>query len=307
MPDNMPKDSYQPPPPAEMQENQNSDRALQLLVAQRLIYSRAKRYLAARLIGMFVIAIAAPVIGSVWSGAAVVCGAVAGLWIFVGRTFVVSRQRRDIDRGAAVQEKFDALVFEMPNRQKREHMPSLEDIEKLTGAGSQVRRLARVEKVRDWYAFTPDSDPLVAVATSQRANVSYSDSLLRTTARIWRIAVATWAAIAIVLCFAVQISAEDFLLVAVLPLLPAFLDLVEFTRHYDSASHIRSTTATEIERAIESSNLSPSQALVWQERIYELRRTTPLVPDVIYWMQRKSNERAMNSVAQKLSGPNSRA
>lgn len=252
---------------------------------------------------MFVIAIAAPIIGAIWSDAAVVCGAVAGLWIFVGRTFLVSRQRRDIDRGAAVQEKFDALVFEMASPQKREHMPSLEDIEKLTVAGSQGRRLARVEKLRDWYAFTPGADPLIAVATSQRANVSYSDSLLRTTARIWRIAMLTWATIAIVLCLVLRISVEDFLLVAVLPLLPAFLNLVEFTRQYDSASHIRSTTAAEIERAIESNNLTPSQALVWQERIYELRRVTPLVPDVIYWIQRKRNERGMKSVVQKLSGP----
>lgn len=299
----MTKDTYEPPTPEQMQQTQNTDDALQLLVAQRLTYSRAKRYLTARLVGMLAIAILAPVAGSIWPNLAVFCGAVAGLWIFAGRTLLTSRQLKLIDQGAAIQEKFDALVFAMPDRADREHMPSLEDINKLTGSHPEVKRAAQVEKVRDWYAFTPGANPLTSVAVSQRANVSYSDSLLRTTAKIWRLCMVGWAVIAIVLSLAMHASVADLLLIVVLPLLPAFLDIVEFTRNYDSASHIRRTTAAEIQDAIVNggTSLTTSQLLVWQERIYELRRTTPLVPDVVYWLQRKRNERAMNSVASQLT------
>lgn len=295
--------TYQPPSPKSMQQKQNSAEGLQLLAAQRIIYSRAKRFLSIRLIGMFIIAIVAPVVGSIWPDLAVICGAVAGLWIFVGRTYLTARQLKEIDRGAAVQEKFDSLVFGMPDNARREHVPSLEDLEKLTGAAPVIKRTAKLEKLKDWYPFADGSDGLVSVAICQRANVSYSDSLLRTTAKVWRGGIVAWFAVALVLCFALDVGFSNLLLVVVLPLLPAFLDLVDFTRGYESASHVRSSTADEIEGAIaEPWKLSPSQLLVWQERIYELRRTTPLVPDVIYWMQRKRNERAMRNVAVTLSG-----
>lgn len=297
------KDSYHPPSPEQMRRTQNSDDALQLLVAQRTTYSRAKRYLTARLVGMLLIAILAPVAGAVWPTLAVFCGAVAGLWIFAGRTTLTARQVKLVDQAAALQERFDALVFAMPDRAAREHMPSLEDVSKLVGSRAEVKRAAQIEKLRDWYPFTPGADPRTSVAVCQRANVSYSDSLLRVTAKIWRLCLLAWALIAVAMSLALHATVETVLLIVVLPLLPAFLDIVEFTRNYDSASHIRRTTAGEIEDAIVIGGTSPSagQLLVWQERIYELRRTTPLVPDVIYWLQRKKNERAMEAVATQLT------
>ncbi len=299
----MAENSYEPPTPEEMQGTQNGDPALQLLVAQRLTYTKAKRYLIARLVGMLLIAVVAPIAGAIWSNVAVLCGAAAGLWIFAGRTTLTTRQLNLIDQAAALQEKFDALVFAMPDRAEREHMPSLEDIDKLVGSRTEVKRSAQVEKLRDWYPFTPGSDPCTSVAACQRANVSYSDSLLRTTARIWRLCVLAWAVVALALSLALHASVADLLLIVALPLLPAFLDIVEFTRNYDSASHSRRTTAGEIEDVIVRGRATPSasQLLVWQERIYELRRTTPLVPDVVYWLHRKKNERAMNTVATQLT------
>jgi len=285
-----------------MAATQNSDDALRLLVVQRLLYSRAKRYLTARLSGMFLIATAAPIVGGIKPNLAVVCGAIAGAWLFAGRTYLTSAQSRDIDRAAAVQEEFDTQVFGMPQMPSRENAPSLEDVERLAGPKSEVKQQARLEKVRDWYPLEAETNPVVAVAICQRANFSYSDALLRQTARAWRYGAVCWAAIAIILCLTLSASFETVLLIVVLPLLPAFLDLLDFLRAYESASHIRQTTAQEIEQAVRSPKpIDPSQLLVWQERTYELRRATPLVPDLIYNMARRSNERAMRSAAKKLA------
>jgi hypothetical protein len=293
--------AYVPPSKAEMRQRQNTDDSLRLLVAQRTIYSTAKRYLTARLTGMLLIAIAAPIIGVTKPSLAVTCGAVAGAWIFLGRTSLTRRQNFHVDRGAAVQESFDLRVFGMPGNRGRENMPTLEDIAKLTGRKSDVRQAAAIEKLRDWYPLDTDATGAAAVAISQRANVSYSDSLLRTTAKVWWWLIGGWTILAIAFTLIADVDLSAFLLAVFLPLLPAFLDLVEFTQQYNSASHIRRMTAQEIEDAITSGQpIDPGQLQIWQERIYELRRSTPLVPDVIYWMARKANERAMNKAAGQL-------
>lgn len=112
-----------------------------------------------------------------------------------------------------------------------------------------------------------------------------------------------WAITVIALSLKLGLSLETFLLAVVLPLLPAFLDLVEFWRGYVSASHDRKATVAEIESSVKTDDgfgSLPDKILVWQERIYDLRRSTPLVPDFVYWIARKGNERAMHSAARQL-------
>lgn len=293
--------NYEPPSAEVMSQRQDQPDALRLLVAQRKMYSIAKRFLTSRLVGMFLIAIVAPIAGFLWPDVAVACGAVAGAWIFFGRTFLNAQQETRVDRAAAIQERFDNHVFGMTVGGNREHGPSLEDIVKLSGDLTEVRREAQLEKLKKWYPFQAGADPATSVAIAQRANVSYSDSLLRTTARVWRFLIIGWGLIAIGISIAIGLSLETFLLVVLLPLLPAFLDLVEFSRGYESASHTRRNTAKAIEDTIASGSVEPERLLVWQERIYDLRRTTPLVPDVIYWLARKSNEKAMEATADSLA------
>jgi hypothetical protein len=41
--------------------------------------------------------------------------------------------------------------------------------------------------------------------------------------------------------------------------------------------------------------------LVWQERLFDLRRSAPVIPDFLYKLRRKANERAMHSAANQLN------
>ena len=95
---------YQPPTSAFVKARQDEVDALRLLIAQRRLYGRAKRWLGLRWAGMVVIGLGAPVFAAIWPNKAVVAGAVAGLWLFLVRTLFMSRQTagtaaRSVDGG----------------------------------------------------------------------------------------------------------------------------------------------------------------------------------------------------------------
>jgi len=99
-----PASDYTPPSSAEMRKRQDEDEALRLLIAQRRLYRRAKRWLGLRWFGMVVIGLGAPVVSVTEPDLAVVAGAVAGLWIFLGRTALIFAQTATGAKAAAIQE-----------------------------------------------------------------------------------------------------------------------------------------------------------------------------------------------------------
>ena len=134
---------YTPPSSAEMRERQDEDEALRLLIAQRRLYRRAKRWLGLRLIGMVVIGIGTPVVSVIWPDLTGLAGAVAGLWLFLGRTLFIFAQTSTVAKAAAIQEKFDFLVYGMPGSIDRSVLPSLEEIAKIAGPDARLRDVAQ--------------------------------------------------------------------------------------------------------------------------------------------------------------------
>jgi hypothetical protein len=109
---------YKPPSSASMLLRQDSKDALRLLITQRRLYRSAKRWLGLRWFGMLVIGLAAPVVSVTNPDLAVWAGAVAGLWIFLGRTVLVFVQSAITAKAAATQEQFDFYVYEMPGERR---------------------------------------------------------------------------------------------------------------------------------------------------------------------------------------------
>lgn len=294
---------YTPPSGREISDRQNGRDALRLLLAQRKLYSQSKRWLGLRWLGMLVIALAAPPIAVIWPNLAVAAGAVAGGWIFIGRTALFQLEQKTVERAASVQERFDFTVFGMPATGIRSALPSLEDIASLAGPDGKIADRARKGKLNDWYPIDVNQSGLKTVAICQRANVSYSDRLLNMTARIWVVTLSIWVVALIVASIALKVSLSAFLLGAMMPLLPAFLDVWEYWRNIRRAAKDRRDLATTIETSL--SNTSPpvdsQDLLVWQERIFDLRRNAPQVPDFIYKVTRKRNEAAMHTAADQLN------
>lgn len=285
-----------------MRSRQNDDHALRLLVTQRRLYSRAKRWLGLRWFGMLVIGLAAPVVSVIWPDLAVVSGAVAGLWIFLGRTVLVFAQSATTAKAAAIQEQFDFYVFGMPTSIERSTLPSMEEIAVVAGPDAGLRDVASGEKLLDWYPINGDDAGTVTVAISQRANASYADRLLHTTVTVWAVAAATWIALLIALSVIAGLSLLTFLVGVLLPILPAFLDVLEYVVGILKAARGRGDLARSIELRLRGAGetVDGSDLLVWQERLYDLRRSTPQVPDLIYKIKRAANERAMKSAASQL-------
>src|SRR4051794_14038777 len=117
--------TYEPPSSAVMRTRQDDRKALRYLIAQRLLYRKAKRWLGLRWFGMLVIGLVAPLVSVVEPDLAVAAGAVAGAWIFLGRTSLQSLQARKTTAAAATQEQFDFFVFGMPDSVHRSTLPNM--------------------------------------------------------------------------------------------------------------------------------------------------------------------------------------
>jgi hypothetical protein len=294
---------YTPPTSSSIKERQNDPDALRLLIAQRRFYRKAKRWLGLRWLGMVVIAITAPIVSVVWPSLAVAAGAVAGVWLFLGRTLLVLAQTSLTSRAAAVQEKFGFYVFEIPDHATRSTLPSLEEIAAVAGPDDQIAAVAEKERLLDWYPINANDSGSVAVAIAQRANAAYADSLLRTTAIAWAITIAVWTIVLVILTLMLDISVSAFLLGVALPVLPAYLDVVQYVGGVWHSAEDRRDLVREIEAHL-SGDEGPVQTqnlLVWQERLFDLRRSAPEVPDFLYKVRRKVNERAMHTAADQLS------
>lgn len=295
---------YVPPATgASLLRRQDELDALRLLIAQKRMYSGAKRWLAIRWFGMLVIGLAAPIVAVIWPQSAVVVGSIAGAWLFIGRTLLMYLQKRNTEQAAAVQEQFDLYVYEMPQGTPRPKLPSLEGIASAAGPDSDIRATADREKMLGWYVVSEDDLGAVAVSIAQRSNASYSYSLLRATGVVWSVIAVLWAAVLITLCVGMRLSLATFLLGVLLPLLPAFLDVTVYIVGIVRSARDREALYHEIEGKIgnDEDPVTAESLRVWQESLFELRRDAPTVPDIVYRLRRNKNEVAMSSAAEQLS------
>jgi hypothetical protein len=255
-----------------------------------------------RWFGMITIGLAAPTVSVIWPGLAVVSGAVAGLWLFLGQTAFKFAQSSTTNRAAAVQERFDFYVFGMPATTDRSTAPTIEEVAAIAGPSAKLRKTAEDENLLGWYPIDRNNSGVVTVAIAQRANAAYSDRLIRTTGLVWTVATILWALILIAASLLVQLSLLVFLVGVFLPTLPTCLDVAQYTVGVWRSARDRKDLAHAIETRLTGPNaaIEPNDLLVWQERMYELRRSTPQVPDLIYKIKRAVNESAMKTAASQL-------
>lgn len=294
---------YTPPASSVMLATQDTQEALRLLIAQRRLYRCAKRWLAFRWFGMAVIGVLAPIVSVLDPDTAVWAGAIAGLWLFLGRTLIELIQASTTVRAAAVQEQFDILVFGMPESLDRSALPTMEEIAKIAGSDESIEKVARKEKLLAWYPMVETDPGSISVAVSQRANAAYANQLMKTTAIVWSAVTTLWAVGIVAASVFSGLSLLTFIAGVLLPLLPAVLDIVQHvTGIWRSAKDRADLVGTIEERVRLSGAINAQDLLVWQNRLYELRRTAPEVPEFIYAIKRNANERTMHSVARQLSG-----
>jgi hypothetical protein len=296
--------SYVPPSSQSMAAAQNEVTALRLLLAQRRLYSKAKRWALLRSVGFSVVAVAAPLITAIWPDASVAVGAFAGVWIFLSRTAFVSAERYHSSRGAIVQELFDLRIYRMPQLALRQPHVTPEEISRLVGDDDHLQAAVTKQRLRDWYPIDTELSGSATIAIAQRANAAYAERLLRSNAFIWLSLTILWSVIAVIISLLLGFSLATFLLGVALPLLPALLDVFDQWRTTRQAGAERRALAQGIEEAIkhqDGKNWTAQDLLVWQEQLYNLRRDAPQIPNIVYWRTRKKNERDMKAAASELA------
>jgi SMODS-associating 4TM effector domain len=309
---------FTPPDTATIAETQDSLPALRLLLGQRRLYSRAKRWSFLRWLGFSILGVAAPLVAVFIPSFAVVVGAVAGGWIFLSRTLFSSLEASREAKAASIQEDFDLLVFGMPEIATRDPRATPEELADLVGPDDELPAAAASESLTGWYPLDPALDGQTSIAIAQRANAAYAERLQTLNANCWLAVVGIWVVAALALSFFKRVELVTFMLGVVLPILPAALDVLDQWRQARAAAADRRSMATDIEDAIRGTGgreLSKDDLLLWQERLYSLRRRSPQVPNLVYRGARRRNEQAMNAAAADLSavaqrlgrGPGARA
>lgn len=295
---------YRPPATTTMIARQDEPRALRLLLAQRLIYNRAKRWSFLRWIGFSVIGLAAPVLTIIAPQLAVLVAGVAGIWIFLSRTWFAAREQTEAAKAAQVQELFDQFIFGMPEQVTRVPSASLEEISSIVGDDQSVQKGVERQKLRGWYPFDRRLPGLEAIAIAQRSNAGYAERLLTVNANIWLGTAVLWAAAALTVGIVVRLTLPTFLLGVAFPLLPALLVVWDHHQANRRAGQLRRAMADDIEKSVRGQterNLAPEDLLLWQSRLYELRRSSPQIPNLVYRRRREQNERAMTAAAAELA------
>lgn len=293
--------SYLPPSSASIASRQNSDEALRLLLAQRRLYTRAKRWQGARWIGVAILGVAAPFISLLIPVSAVTVGAITGVWLFVGRTLFFAAEVRTMKKAAAVQEALDLYIFGMPVTIERAARPTVEEIELLVSDKRGLRATARAERLIDWYSIESAHPGADTVAIAQRANAAYTDRLIRTAVKIAAFLTALWMALLVLWSALSGLEFGNVLLGLIFPVLPAVLDVMDYLRGSWRAAEERADLARAIESRLAGNQPIIGQELIsWQTQLYNLRCTTPQVPDFVYKLSRRRNERAMSAASRAL-------
>ncbi len=285
---------------------QNTDRQLQRLAAQRQLYATAKRVFGAQVILSGPVAIASALLG-------IACppfkGYIAlwGILVTLGDLFWLTPwQKRLRDSGARVQEAFDRDVLSLPwNDLKAGKRPDPELVKEQSE--KYARWGSKMPPLNNWYSPEVDGLPLyVGRIACQRSNCWWDSKQRR------RYAASIIAGIVVVfvavlsLAMASGFTVEDFVLKVVAPLAPALvLGIRQFTEQLDAAARL-DKLKEHAERlwndalSGRSATYMTTAARGLQDEIFESRRRSPLVFDTIFKRLRRGYEVQMNHGAAEL-------
>lgn len=286
---------------------QNEDLQLKRLVAQRRLYSRAKKVLAWQMLVTVVLVVFWSVL-VLWFPKLKVYSAVYGL-VAVLLDFVTFTpwQNSLKQKAAGIQELFDCDVLVLPWQEIKAGRPP--DAEVVTEF-SRVSGGADYDtmKLRNWYPEEAGLLPLfLGRIICQRANCWW-DAKLRRRYALWIAAITVGIFVfATVVGLVGHVSLEQFLLAGMIPFLPVFvIGIRQFTEQRQAATRLDELKKHSEElwsaalsgRTPEEEVARRSRTL--QDEIFEQRRRNPLIFDWVYSRLRDDHEDLMNKCASDL-------
>lgn len=292
----------------EILKNQNLEINLDKLLAQRRLYSNAKKvnYL---LIGITVLV---PVIIAFLTNFTAIhvndknwiYGIYAVLIIFTEKILEIY-----IDRckktAASIQEDFDTTIFPLPeNELLNTTYVDYDVIRKYSKKDKQNAKT--LDRVRNWYSNEIDIIPNnVAILFCQRMNICYDQHIKRKYNFLLITLSALTFSTLLILALSNGFSLVEFMLEVILPSMPIFIfTYKEFSTSLESVDNLQKLREI-IEEKLGSISINDSIDVVElrkiQDRIYQNRILSPLIPDFIYrWLWSDLEDQMNYSVKNKI-------
>lgn len=281
------------------QRDAESGRLLRAYTAE---YRLAKRYRTVHFAISGLLATSGPLL-SLWSlHAAAVVGALAGIWVLASRLVIIPAERAKVDLAVRIQERFDTRLFSMrwPEALAGRE-PSEEDIADAARRVSNDGRLS-AQHIEGWYPSTSEIAWPVSVLLAQWASAAYGRrqhvAYFRFLAGCTSIVVVAVTAVGILL----EMSLADWLIIFMLPSLPALLDVSELADSHRRLAAAKDAIETRID-ALWHAELSSIGTLTIddcrsvQDDAFRLRLNGVQIPDWFYWLHRDRNEANMHDAA----------
>lgn len=277
---------------------QNEKWSLQLLAAQRQLYSEAKNWRRLRAWSTALVAVGGvgaamfwPQLSSILGPTGAIIGVVAWAEKFI--------EKRHARIAASIQEEFDTRVFGL---EWNAILVSKVGPEEVVAATSRFK--GDPTELADWYTIPAGVPRPLDVLLCQRSNLrwdatlrqAYADHVLR-----WLAALAVGIA---ALGLVRQLSLQDFLLAA-LPSVGAFMFGSETVYDHKRHSTLQGGLMGEIEAIWKGAKSSPRRVRMpdlrrIQDGIFNLRTVAPPVPDGFYRDRREQFENQARTAAEQI-------
>lgn len=288
-------------------QEQNTQRQLDKLAAQRQLYSDAK---ALQIISV-VISVPLVIAWSILVARLPKMAVYAGLW-GISVTFlellIFSRlQNSTQEKAAKIQQLFDCEVLEF-NWLNLNCGIRIEP-ETIIDASTRFKRKdPSYSTLKDWYAVSVGKLPIhQARIICQRSNIWWDAQQRRRYSKWVIFVLVTLSSIVFLIGLIGGLTIEKFLLAVLAPLTPAFVfGLRQYIEHNEAANRLdrlRENAEALLQEVI-SGRFTPQdlerESYSLQAQIYDNRRRSPLIFDWLYSRLRRKDEEQMNKGAEAL-------
>jgi len=288
-------------------QEQNTPYRLELLAAQRQLYSDAKNLQMISTVLAVPIVILLSILVAIFPQLAVYA-ALWGILITLLDFLVFSRQQKSIQETAAnIQQIFDCEVLQLDlNRLNSGNRVEPESI--FDASSRYKRKNLNYTALENWYPISIEKLPIEqARIICQRSNIRWDSRLRRRYSKWVIIIIISLSVIVFIIGLFGGMTLEKFLLAVLAPLTPAFvLGLRQYTEHNQAAAKlsrlqdVAENIIQEVSQKILSLQDIDRKSYILQSQIYDNRRYSPLIFDWIYSRLRRESEEQMNKGAEVL-------
>lgn len=285
--------------PNDIPQKQNSDLFIDRIAASSRAYGIVKATAGWQTFFVVSSAIAGPLLGYLYPDQRHWAIAYVIAVLVIEFALLDPRAKAYQELGAKIQETFDIELFGLPWNKTRCHATL--DPEMVHGLAREYKRKNSTTRFIDWYPTTAGSLPIeFGRLVCQRANMVWDASLRRYYSSFFLILIVAIIVASVAVATYLNWNASHILTSLAIPLLPATIKIYrEYKKHQDSAA-ISEKTKSMLEATwghALSGSVSPAELLnesrQLQDQLYDRRRSSPTVPEWIYFLRLFENERGM--------------